>query len=129
LKIKYEKEDFLDESAVIYGKVIEEKPVPLKRLNPQSDYAVVHGEVFDMDTYETKGGKIILTFYITDLTNSHMCKIFMGKKRYEALKDKFKNGGLQLSADMAEYIVQSGQKDKFAQYQRNKELLNKERGR
>ena len=59
-KIKYEKEDFLDESAVIYGKVIEEKPVPLKRLNPQSDYAVVHGEVFDMDTYETKGGKIIL---------------------------------------------------------------------
>ncbi|MBE7046676.1 MAG: PolC-type DNA polymerase III [Ruminococcaceae bacterium] len=91
-KIKYEKEDFLDESAVIYGKVIEEKPVPLKRLNPQSDYAVVHGEVFDMDTYETKGGKIILTFYITDLTSSHMCKIFTGKKRYEDLKDKFKNG-------------------------------------
>ena len=46
-------------------------------------------------------------------------------EEYATLKEKFKGSGLKLSADMAEYIVKSGQKERFAQYQRQKDELNK----
>ena len=35
------------------------------------------------------------------------------------LKEKFQGSGLKLSAEMAQYIVRTGQKEQFAEYQRN----------
>ncbi len=46
-------------------------------------------------------------------------------EEYAALKEKFNTSGLKLSADMAEYIVKSGQKDQFSRFQRQKDELNK----
>ncbi len=45
-------------------------------------------------------------------------------EEYAALKDKFNDSGLKLSADMADYIVSSGQKEQFAQYQREKDMID-----
>jgi len=39
--------------------------------------------------------------------------------RYATLKEKFQGSGLKLSAEMAQYIVRTGQKEQFAEYQRN----------
>ena len=38
---------------------------------------------------------------------------------YATLKEKFQGSGLKLSAEMAQYIVRTGQKEQFAEYQRN----------
>lgn len=46
-------------------------------------------------------------------------------EEYVALKDKFNESGLKLSADMAKYIVESGQKEQFVKYQKLKDELNK----
>ena len=46
-------------------------------------------------------------------------------EEYITLKDKFKDSGLKLSADMARFIIESGQKERFAEYQRLKEEINK----
>ena len=46
-------------------------------------------------------------------------------EEYVTLKEKFKGSGLKLSADMAKFIVESGQKERFAEYQRLKDEINK----
>ena len=38
---------------------------------------------------------------------------------YATLKEKFQGSGLKLSAEMAQYIVRTGQKEQFAEYQRS----------
>ena len=40
-------------------------------------------------------------------------------EEYATLKEKFQGSGLKLSADMAQYIVRTGQKEQFAEFQRN----------
>ena len=40
-------------------------------------------------------------------------------EEYATLKEKFQGSGLKLSAEMAQYIVRTGQKEQFAEYQRN----------
>ena len=50
----------------IYGRNISIEETPINEINERSGYVAVLGEVFKVDTMETKTGKIILTFYITD---------------------------------------------------------------
>ena len=40
-------------------------------------------------------------------------------EEYASLKSKFQDSGLRLSAEMAQYIVRTGQKEQFTEYQRN----------
>ena len=40
-------------------------------------------------------------------------------EEYTTLKEKFQGSGLKLSAEMAQYIVRTGQKEQFAEYQRS----------
>ncbi len=93
-KIEYEKvpETQEDKSAVIYGAYIPEVPVKINRLSDNVKFGVIAGEVFAMDTRETKTGKIILSFCITDLTSSYNCKMFLTQKKYADLKPNFKDG-------------------------------------
>ena len=42
-------------------------------------------------------------------------------EEYASLKDKFQGEGLKLSADMAQYIIRTGQRDQFAKFQKEKE--------
>lgn len=87
-EIKYEMtEGEEDKGAVMYGKYIFEKPVKISRLTKDSTYAVVEGEVFASETRETKSGKIILSYCITDLTSSYNVKMFLTKKKYTELKE------------------------------------------
>ena len=40
-------------------------------------------------------------------------------EEYATLKEKFQGSGLKLSAEMAQYIVRTGQKEQFAEYQQS----------
>ena len=61
----------------IYGRNISIEETPINEINERSGYVAVLGEVFKVDTMETKTGKIILTFYITDYTSSITVKCFL----------------------------------------------------
>ncbi len=61
----------------IYGRNISIEAIPIKEINETSGYVAVLGEVFKVDTMETKTGKIILTFFITDYTEFNYSKMLL----------------------------------------------------
>ena len=58
----------------------------------ESGYVAVLGEVFKVDTMETKTGKIILTFYITDYTSSITVKCFLKPQEKDEVLENVKKG-------------------------------------
>ncbi|MCI6190148.1 MAG: PolC-type DNA polymerase III [Clostridium sp.] len=93
---KYEKLNFKREPKgenTILGRNISNQSIPIKEINETSGYVAVTGEIFKVETLETKTGKIILSFFITDLTSSIMGKCFLkpGTEQMEIL-DKVKKG-------------------------------------
>ncbi|WP_322545941.1 hypothetical protein, partial [Clostridium perfringens] len=72
-KKTYEKREFKREPKSensILGRGISQEAIPIKDIDETSGIVAVIGEVFKTDIVETKTGKIILTFFITDYTSS-----------------------------------------------------------
>ncbi len=77
----------------IYGNLIKTKPTPLKDISSEDGMVTVWGTVFSKDVRETKDGKNnIITFNITDLTNSYTAKIFEAKDNTKLLLSKLNDG-------------------------------------
>ena len=76
----------------IYGRNISIEAIPIKDINETSGYVAVLGEVFKVDTMETKTGKIILTFFITDYTDSITVKCFLKPQEKEEVLNNIKKG-------------------------------------
>mgnify|MGYP004648225013 CR=1 FL=1 len=89
---EYIPEEEADKSKVLYGKFIFEMPIPIKDVKDTLEYAVIEGEVFDVDNRVLKSGKVLFSFCITDLTSSYNVKMFMGEKRFNDISEKVKNG-------------------------------------
>ena len=84
----------LKNAKAIYGQSqIRAKPQTIKSVTPLSDTVVVWGDVFGLETKETKkGDKLIITFNITDYTSSYSVKIFELKEHCEELLKDLQNG-------------------------------------
>lgn len=66
---------YLETAKTIYGKPARERPIPIKDVTPSMDTATIWGEIFQIETRDTKTGKyIILKFAITDYTGSYIVK-------------------------------------------------------
>lgn len=76
----------------IYGRNISIEAIPIKDINETSGYVAVLGEVFKTDIIETKTGKTILTFYITDYTSSITVKCFLKPQEKDEVLDNVKKG-------------------------------------
>ena len=76
----------------IYGRNIFIEATAIRDINETSGYVAVLGEVFKVETMETKTGKIILTFYITDFTGSIIVKCFLKPQEKEEVLDNIKKG-------------------------------------
>ena len=76
----------------IYGRNISIEETPINEINERSGYVAVLGEVFKVDTMETKTGKIILTFYITDYTSSITVKCFLKPQEKDEVLENVKKG-------------------------------------
>ena len=84
----------LKNAKAIYGQSqIRSKPQTIRSVTPQSDTVVVWGDVFGLETKETKkGDRMIVTFNITDRTSSYSVKIFEAKENCDELLKELKNG-------------------------------------
>ena len=77
---------------VLHGRIIHQDPITIRELGPQMGSAVVWGDVFSVDTHETKDGKsIICSIYITDYTGSIILKIIENKNKADYIR-KIKSG-------------------------------------
>ncbi|MEG0116070.1 MAG: PHP domain-containing protein, partial [Hydrogenoanaerobacterium sp.] len=73
----------------IIGKPVKAAPQPLSELNPESTKVTVWGDVFEVETRETRAGdRIIMSVFFTDYTGSNMLKIIELKEKakpYESI--------------------------------------------
>lgn len=76
----------------IYGRNITIEATLINEINERSGYVAVLGDVFKVETMETKTGKIILTFYITDYTSSITVKCFLKPQEKDEVLDNVKKG-------------------------------------
>ncbi len=84
---------YFETAKPIYGNKVSKTLTPICKISPEDGSCTVWGDVFALETRETKDGRsVIITFNITDGTYSYSCKIFEKKINCEAVLDKLKNG-------------------------------------
>jgi len=73
----------------VVGKPVKQNPTPLAELSQDSSRVTVWGDIFQIDSRETRAGdRIIMSVYFTDYTSSNMLKIIVEKEKskpYESL--------------------------------------------
>ena len=77
---------------VIYGRNVEGTEVAINEIAEGLGEIVVHGQIFDMEERELRNEKLLISFAITDFTDSISGKIFVTKEDWSLLKDDFKKG-------------------------------------
>ncbi len=77
----------------IFGSLVKGKPKPINECLPEDGEVVVWGDVFSLETRESKDGRYsIINFNITDYTSSYPVKVFGEKKKCEDLVTNLKDG-------------------------------------
>ena len=77
----------------LFGTPVKGKPKPIKECLPEDGEVVVWGDVFSLETRESKDGRYsIINFNITDYTSSYPVKVFGEKKKCEDLMENLKDG-------------------------------------
>ncbi len=84
---------YLETARSIYGNDIKKDPVPLNTISAEDGEVVVWGDVFKLESKETRDGKrLIIEFNITDYTYSYGVKFFDEKDNLDSLNNKLKDG-------------------------------------
>ncbi len=77
----------------LFGTLVKGKPKPIKECLPEDGEVVVWGDVFSLETRESKDGRYsIINFNITDYTSSYPVKVFGERKKCEDLVANLKDG-------------------------------------
>lgn len=80
------------DSSVITGKLINGNSIDILSINDTSGVVIVKGDIFKKEIIETKTGRKIVTFYITDYTSSITVKLFPRPKDADRIIDEIKEG-------------------------------------
>lgn len=76
---------------VIYGRNVEGNEYAISEITEGMGDIVVRGQIFEMEEKELRNGeKLLITFSVTDFTDSIGGKIFVSKEDWALLKDDFK---------------------------------------
>ena len=94
----------LTNAKVIFGSKIKSKPVALKGVSIEDGNVTVWGNVFALQIRDTRDGKRkIITFNITDKTNSFTVKIFEMSQNCETLVKNISDGACVMLRGHVEY--------------------------
>lgn len=77
---------------VIYGRNVEGTETVISEITEGIGDVVVRGQIFAMEERELRNEKLLISFAITDFTDSISGKIFVTKEDWALLKDDFKEG-------------------------------------
>lgn len=76
----------------VYGKLIDDEPMKIKDINIDTGSCTILGEVFELETNELKNNKILVTFYVTDFTDSITVKAFLSQDKSSEFLENINNG-------------------------------------
>ncbi len=71
-------------SGIVIGKEISESVSKISETKNEGEKVVVEGRIFNVDAREIKGGRYIVSFDITDFTDSTTVKFFVDKKIFDS---------------------------------------------
>lgn len=92
-----------EDSEVIFGWTVEGDEEAISDIMEGMGDIVVRGQIFEMEERELRNEKLLITFGITDFTDSIAGKIFVKKEDWELLKEDFKKGHFYRIKGVAEY--------------------------
>ena len=83
-----------DDSDIILGRSIKEKPITIKSIIGEDNNVIVDAKIFGVDFFESnKTDFKIITLKLTDFTDSIYCKVFVREDdEYKRLTKEFKEG-------------------------------------
>lgn len=73
------------------GKAITEDPMPINEVNLQTGVATIKGEVFDVESREIRGNRLLVIFNVSDNTDSLPVKIFLNNEKGREFLDNIKD--------------------------------------
>jgi DNA polymerase-3 subunit alpha (Gram-positive type) len=88
----YKKNDAADENTIMGRNINNSDCLEIKDINETSGIVCVSGDIFKVNILETKTGRIIITFFITDYESSITVKCFPKPKDVEKLMEEIKVG-------------------------------------
>lgn len=88
---EYKKDEIADENTIM-GRNINSEAITIKDINETSGIVCACGDIFKVNIVETKTGRIIITFNITDYSSSITVKCFPKPKDVEKLMEEIKVG-------------------------------------
>ncbi|MGO4887743.1 PolC-type DNA polymerase III [Anaerobacillus sp. MEB173] len=91
-KMEKSAEKIAQTDSLVIGYQIKDDPIPLETIVDEERRIVVQGYVFDAETRELRSGRTLLTFKITDYTDSILIKIFSRDKEDIPLLQSIKKG-------------------------------------
>ncbi len=81
-----------DNPDVLYGREFDDEVIPIDQILEEIGEVAVRGEIIRMETRELKNEKFLITFDITDFTDTISSKIFVQPDVKKELEDKLKKG-------------------------------------
>lgn len=85
----------------VFGKVIKESPIDINQVNLQTGTAVIRGNVFQLESREIKGNRLLITLYLSDGTDSIPAKVFLSEDQgQEFLNNVNENTYVLLKGDV-----------------------------
>lgn len=95
------------ENGVLMGNAINTQPIPIKDIVEEEKSVVVKGRIFDLEIKELRSGRTLVTFNLTDNTNTITVKFFE--------QEKNKGVAEQLKEDHWVLVRGAVQEDRFSQ--------------
>jgi len=112
-------------TTLMIGYEIKDEPVPIREIQEEERRICIQGTVFNVELKELKSGRHLLTFYITDYTDSLTVKMFSRDKEdvkmLEALKDGMwvkVRGSVQHDTFMRELVMNANDLNQIEQVSR-----------
>ncbi|MBU3214089.1 PolC-type DNA polymerase III [Clostridium estertheticum] len=87
----YKKGEVADKNTIM-GRNINDESIEIKDISETSGIICACGDIFKVNIIETKTGRIIITFYITDYSSSITVKCFPKPKEVEKMMEEIKVG-------------------------------------
>jgi DNA polymerase-3 subunit alpha (Gram-positive type) len=81
-----------DNPNVIYGREIEDEPIKIEEIEGEIGEVTIRGKVRSFDTREIRNERTIVSFEITDFTDTIKVKIFVHNEQLSELADEIKVG-------------------------------------
>ncbi|MCK9443608.1 MAG: PolC-type DNA polymerase III [Tissierellaceae bacterium] len=84
-----------------FGRVIRGNPISIREINLETGSCTIEGQVFQLDTMDIRNNKTLVTFHISDLTNSITVKVFLSEdQKSNFLKNVKENTYARISGDI-----------------------------